>query len=226
MSTISLRYFMKITPKILSIPPYLSTSWNNIASLQLRDSFILLITLKCGTQVEIPSLAQSDIDEIFQAHANFSESEPSLFKGFDKSFTFSLPMKADGSLLDPLNAGMQHNPEQSDLPPIPTHVLEKITTVMRSLGLENTQFTEQGHADCNCIYCQLARKLHPEAAEEVIEEADLTFRDWEISEKQEKLYHVVNPLDKNEYYDVFLGEPIGCTCGAKNCEHIRAVLNT
>ena len=37
---------------------------------------------------------------------------------------------------------------------------------------------------------------------------------------------VTNPLDANEHYNVFLGDPIGCTCGQKNCEHIRAVLNS
>lgn len=217
---------MKITPKILSIPPYLSTHWSNIASLQLRsknERSLLMITLNDGSQVEIPSMSQGDIDEIFQAHANFSEGETSLLKN---SLSFTLPLKStdEGAIIDPLSATMQHNPEQADLPPIPPHVLDKIGSIMRSFGLENTPFLDQAVTDCNCIYCQLARSLRP--VEEVVEEADLKFRDWEVSQKEEKLYHVVNPLDKNEYYDVFLGDPIGCTCGCKNCEHICAVLNT
>ena len=65
---------------------------------------------------------------------------------------------------------------------------------------------------------------HHQRAEITPEE--LQFKDWEIAQKDGKLYHVINPLDKNEYYDVFLGDPIGCTCGNKNCEHIRAVLST
>ena len=35
-----------------------------------------------------------------------------------------------------------------------------------------------------------------------------------------------DPLDPNEHYNVFLGTPLGCTCGEKDCEHIRAVLST
>ncbi|HSX13764.1 MAG TPA: hypothetical protein VLE96_05020 [Chlamydiales bacterium] len=218
---------MKITPRLLSIPPYLSTSWSNISSIQLQsknERSLLIVTLKCGTQVEIPSMAQSDIDEIFQAHAAFHDGEPaSLLKN---SLSFTLPLKSteEGAVIDPLNATMQHNPEQSDLPPIPGHVLEKIGSIVKSFGLENTPFLEQTVANCNCIYCQLARSLRPQ--EEIIDEADLKFRDWEVTQVEEKLYHVVNPIDKNEYYDVFLGEPIGCTCGSKNCEHICAVLNT
>lgn len=222
---------MKITQKVLSIPPYLSTTWSNIASLQLRsknDRSLLMITLNDGTQVEIPSMGQSDIDEIFQAHANYSEGEPSLLKSLDHSLSFSLPFKStdEGAILDPLSAQMQHNPEQADLPPIPAHVLDKISVIMRSLGLESSPLLDQGQPGCNCIYCQLSRSLNKAEVEEIVEESDLTFRDWEVSEKEDKLYHVINPLDKNEYYDVFLGEPIGCTCGSKNCEHIRAVLQT
>ena len=58
---------MKITPKILSIPPYISTGWNHITSIHVRNS-LLVISLGNGTQVEIPNLAQNEIDEIFQAH--------------------------------------------------------------------------------------------------------------------------------------------------------------
>ncbi len=218
---------MKITPKLLSIPPYLSTSWSSISSIQLRsknERSLLVITLNDGAQVEIPSMSQSDIDEIFQAHANFHDTATDL-PLLRNSLSFTLPLKnsEEGAILDPLNATMQHNPEQADLPPIPPNVLEKIGTIIKSFGLENTPFLDLAVPNCNCIYCQLSRALHPQ--EEVIEEADLKFRDWEVKQIEEKLYHVVNPIDKNEYYDVFLGDPIGCTCGSKTCEHICAVLN-
>ena len=57
-------------------------------------------------------------------------------------------------------------------------------------------------------------------------EDDLKFRDWDIEQKSEELYEVTNPIDQNEHYQVFLGNPVGCTCGKKNCEHIRTVLNS
>jgi hypothetical protein len=48
---------MRINNKILSIPPYISTSWKNIASLYLdvKDAEnILVIVLAQGTSIEIP----------------------------------------------------------------------------------------------------------------------------------------------------------------------------
>jgi hypothetical protein len=217
---------MKITPRILSIPPYVSTSWGNISSLHIRENSLLVISLNDGTQIEVPNMAQEEIDAIFQAHATFSEMETSsLPKGIDNSLSFSIPIKSDGTTLDALGSHMQHNPEQSDLPPIPPHILTKIGSIIRTLGLEDASVLDKAEPNCNCVYCQLSRAVQGEP-EEIVEEADLKFRDWEVSQRQEKLYHVVNPLDKNEYYDVFLGEPIGCTCGSKNCEHIRAALNT
>lgn len=217
---------MKITPKILSIPPYVSTSWGNISAIHVREKSLLIVSLNDGTQIEIPNMEEGEIDAIFQAHAAFSEMDTFLPKELiDSSLSFSIPIKSEGGTLDALGTHLQHNPDQSDLPPIPPHILTKIGSVMRAFGLEDVAMLSKAEADCNCIYCQLSRSLQGEP-EEIVEEADLKFRDWEVSQKQEKLYHVVNPLDKNEYYDVFLGEPIGCTCGLKNCEHIRAALNT
>lgn len=220
---------MKITPKILSIPPYISTSWSNVASIHLRDKAekaIVIISLNDGAQIEIPNMDQRDIDEIFKAHANFSEIENTIPKNLiDSSFSFSLPIKSGDMSLEALGGQMQHNPEQSDLPPIPPHILEKIGSIVRAFGIEEGAILDKAEPDCNCIYCQLSRTAHREP-DEIVEDADLKFRDWDVIQKNEKLYHVTNPLDKSEYYDVFLGDPIGCTCGCKNCEHIRAALNT
>ena len=93
---------------------------------------------------------------------------------------------------------------------------------------------------CNCMYCQIARAfsdkeslvdqdtVNPEI-EEAVSDVELTFReDWIINPESsnKNLYLVINPSDEAEKYTVFLGKPIGCTCGEKNCEHIRAVLNS
>ena len=64
-----------------------------------------------------------------------------------------------------------------------------------------------------------------EAVEEVTID-DLRFREWDIKQTGDKLYTVANPLHAEEHYTVFLGSPIGCTCGEQNCQHIRAVLNS
>lgn len=215
---------MKITSKILSIPPYISTAWDCVVSLFVKqegNSPILVVILEEGSQIEIPSLSQTDIDTIFAAHAQFSESS---FDAPKNAISFGVPFKMDGGILDSwAPAAMQHDPSQSDLPLLPSDMLTKITSIMKALGVSELPNPENGVQDCHCIHCQLAKALQPETEEEV-SSADLRFRDWEITQKDTHLYHVVNPLDTAEYYDVFLGNPLGCTCGNKNCEHIRAVL--
>ena len=68
--------------------------------------------------------------------------------------------------------------------------------------------------------------IDKDVGEEIVSDEDLAFRDWEIKQTTDEKYQVTNPLDANEQYNVFLGNPLGCTCGEKNCEHIRAVLST
>jgi hypothetical protein len=126
---------------------------------------------------------------------------------------------------------MQHNPGQSDLPPIPPDVLKKISLIAKAFGLEDTSTLAQPEPNCNCVYCQITRAFNRQessAAEQVeeISNEDLKFRDWEVKSTGDKLYSVTNPLESSEQYSVFLGTPLGCTCGNKNCEHIRAVLST
>ena len=223
---------MKITPKILSIPPYLSTTWKNIASLHVREEpagFRLIVILQNRIQVEVPGLDKIEVDSIFEAHAKYAEADGIVVKSpLEGPFSFSLPLRPEGQTIDSLGPSMRHTPEQSDLPPLPPDVLEKITMVARAFGLESASPLLKAEPDCNCVYCQVVRALHGEegAREEPVADADLQFRNWDIAQRAEKLYHVTNPLDANEQYDVFLGEPLGCTCGQKNCEHIRAVLNS
>src|SRR5262245_39843293 len=65
---------MKITDKIISIPPYISTSWDKVSSLHLSDDNFI-ITLKDGTRVTVPHLAQETLQEIYTAHASFLEQQ-------------------------------------------------------------------------------------------------------------------------------------------------------
>jgi len=112
---------MKITPRILSIPPYLSTTWKNISSLHVKPEgklFTLVVVLETQVQVEIPGLNQDTIDEIFEAHAKSENiDEASKNSPLDSPFSFSLPIGKDdeGGLAD-LSASMEHNPAQANLP--------------------------------------------------------------------------------------------------------------
>src|SRR5277367_817608 len=123
---------MKITSTILSIPPYLSTTWKNISSLLIREEkghFTLVVILQNRVQVEVPGLDKATVDSIFEAHARYAETETeaSVFKNpLDGPFNFSLPLKANGPI-DSLGMSMQHNEEQANLPPLPPDVLNKIT---------------------------------------------------------------------------------------------------
>ncbi len=231
---------MKLTENILSIPPYISTTWGNIASMHVKEesgTLRLIISLCSGHQVEIPTLSRDAIQQIFDAHAQYTNTEaidssvqwaqipleiPNGFPNAFKGQSESLP-----EALGPLS---QHNPEQSDLPPLPSAILNKIASLAQTLGINATSALPESEPNCNCIHCQITRALKAVVQEEPVEEEvsplDLQFRSWNIEETADKLYNVTNPLDQAEHYSVYLGEPLGCSCGHKNCEHIRAVLHT
>jgi hypothetical protein len=90
--------------------------------------------------------------------------------------------------------------------------------------------------DCNCPHCQITRAICTDAPtgdtspvmdeEEIVSEKDLQFKTWDIIQSSDHIYEVRNPLDSEEYYHVHLSDPIGCTCGRNDCEHIQAVLKS
>jgi len=58
---------MKITDKILSLPPYISTAWKNIVSIHVETrpyGHVLLIELITGTKVEVPHLDPKLMEKI------------------------------------------------------------------------------------------------------------------------------------------------------------------
>lgn len=214
---------IKITPTLLSIPPYLSASWEHIGALRIEPGTgVLVVTLINGTQVEVPGLQPKEVDSIFEAHSLYSQTTPTQKSPIP--FSLSLPLDTEGGIAS-LSNSMCHNPEQSDLPDIPPKFLEKITAIAKAFGLEDSATISPPVERCNCTYCQITRSCSP-AEEDLITEADLSFKDWLIAQKGDKLFEVTSPLDPNEHYNVFLGDPLGCTCGEKNCEHIKAVLHT
>lgn len=227
---------MKINQKILNIPPYISTSWKNVTSLHVEEKegrTLLVVSLKDGSRIAVPNLGQTVIDSIFDAHSRHLETSSDLsYKEFpiDPTASFGFPLKIGAGGVESLGSVMQHNPDQANSPNLPKEVLEKIAAVAKALGIDNPESLPRPEPHCNCMHCQIARVLHGDMQdtleEEPISDEDLKFRQWDIEHTEDKLYFVTNPLDKNEQYSVFLGEPLGCTCGQKNCEHIRAVLES
>lgn len=239
----------KINQKILSIPPYISTSWKNINTFHMKEiegKPVLVIALHNGTSIDIPGLEKSLIEEVFEAHSKFVEGEtkePQVesLKTFepskeDASFSFGLPFQISGgdTSLNP-SSFLEHNSSQADSPEMPKEVIQKITSITKALGMDMEQMNiPKAEPHCNCPYCQIVRAIHEnndetppqEVIEEEVSDEDLTFRDWDIKQEGDKLYIVSNPLNTEEHYQVYLGNPIGCTCGKKNCEHVRTVLNS
>ncbi len=232
---------MNINKKILSLPPYISTSWSNIKILRMEGT-VLNIDLSNGETIRIPDLSPEMIEAIFNGHAAFAEQHSdsgavrsnaapqALFGNEDMSFRFGF------AGLDGLGTSLQHNPTQMNAPDIPQEVLEKIAAIAKVIAPADSEAIPKAEPHCNCMHCQIARAIHreiqgnaapeeePVMEEEEISEEELTFCQWDIKSTGENLYSVANRLDPQEKYSVYLGHPVGCTCGNEDCEHILAVL--
>lgn len=233
---------LKITDKILSIPPYISTSWSRVTTLHIKGD-VLAVNLVDGDTLHIPDLPTETLHLIFKHHAQYLENEQvapmtslpeisklkNLINQEDPSIQFAF-----GTPIEGMAGGnvMEHNPDQADSPELPPEVLEKIGTIAKILTPSLDFMLPQGEASCNCFYCQIARAFKPTTSFSVIEEpivADdrLNFQQiWSISQTGDQLYSVVHRLNENEKYNVYLGQPVGCTCGKEGCEHILAVLRS
>lgn len=205
----------------------------------------LVISLKNNQRVSIPNLDGEVLEEVFSAHAEYMErssrgTDPeSLLSNIQGAFRVG---KDDGAPINLENLGsftgmMQHDPSQKNAPDLPKEILERVSQVAKALGLDQESFdAPDGEPHCNCPYCQIAKALHgvvsssegeePAQVEEIVTDNELQFKEWDINQVGDKLYQVCNPLDQSEHYQVYLGQPIGCTCGKNNCDHIIAVLNS
>ena len=236
---------MKINNKILSVPPYISTGWNNITSLRIKDS-VLLIQLRKGDIIEIPGLDDLTIQQIFLMHASALEEGEKI----TNLQTFPNPMETRvdvpfrlgvglGSMQDIGSSIFQHDPSQVNAPTIPDEILEKIISITRIVTPDGLQVLSKAEEGCNCVHCQIAQVLvkldestsfvlknSPPIHSEVVSQKELAFQQWDIKQTGDSLFSVTNKLDPYEHYSVFLGEPIGCTCGKTGCDHIVAVLKS
>lgn len=232
-----------INEKVLVIPPYISTSWKNINAIYQKGNSLIL-TLVDSTQVTIPEMEIEDIERVFSIHADFLEKEAQNLTSI--STAGHLPLNSFTNLISketPLNVGfggldnigfaIQHNPALSKSPDLPSEIIKKITQISKVVSHEDITQLPKAEQNCNCTYCQIARalqgSLHESNLQDEIEEisdSDLNFQNWTIEQTGENLFTLTNRLDKDEQYSVYLGEPVGCTCGKTGCEHIVAVLKS
>lgn len=244
---------MKINKKILSLPPYVSTHWHNISALHMSGTN-LVVNFIDGDTVEIPGLGPDLIEQIFEVHAVVMEEElddphiafdesvgdmsGSQGGGFQNSGNMmGIPFRIGFGDMQGLSSAMQHNPDQMHAPDLPTEVLEKIQGVMKVLAPDEALNVPKPEPHCNCVHCQIARAIHDETdsleftpveleLNEEVTDSDLQFCQWKIEQEGENLFSVMNKLDSDEKFSVYLGHPVGCTCGKDGCEHILAVLKS
>lgn len=240
---------IKINEKILSIPPYISTHWSRVATLHTKGNS-LTVTLVDGETIHISGLQTDTIEMIFNYHAAYLQN--SVSPSAPTSTPTSLQNKMDAinglldqlgnppirlafGTLDGLNTAMQHNPSQANAPDLPSELLQKISAISKIVAPEEELYLK-AEPSCNCFYCQIARAInsathqieepHGEIQEEEVKEEELQFQQWTIMQTGDKLFSVTNRLDNHEKYSVYLGQPVGCTCGKQGCEHILAVLKS
>lgn len=233
---------MKINHKFFSLPPYISTQWNHVKGLYMRGG-ALVINLTSGETIQIPNLQPDIIDLIFSAHAAHLEQEEAAVDATKNALSFPSKEQLDGFLHfgaisgDGLTAMMQHNSAHAEAPDLPREILQKIHTIMQVIAPGEMIAISPPERDCNCPHCQITRAIQGEVeptkadetsepVEEEVTERDLCFEQWNIVQTGDQLFTVTNKLEATEQFQVYLGQPVGCTCGQEGCEHILAVLKS
>lgn len=229
-----------VDDKVISLPPYVSTAWENVKALYLKDEH-LIVDLIDGNAIAVPNLTDEEIEEIFDYHAVYIDKAHDLEQILEEEAQSQndggSPFRFAINSMDGFTNAMSHNPAQANMPPLPPEVLDKISNIAKIISPEEINALEDPVEGCHCFYCQISKAIQstnddPQAkhiednVSEDVSDEDLQFSQWAISQLEDKLYLVTNKLDTSEQYKVFLGNPIGCTCGNANCEHIVAVLKS
>ncbi len=150
--------------------------------------------------------------------------------------TIEMPFKLGISSIDGMGNPLVHNPAQKDAADIPKPILQKIAAIAKIISPEDITAMPKAEPHCNCLHCQIVRTINEAVEPEklVISEQDadevkdeeLAFQQWDVTQAGDNLFNVINRLDNQEKYSVYLGHPVGCTCGKSSCEHIVAVLKS
>lgn len=242
----------KITEKMICIPPHVSTSWDHVTFMQAQDNPLggldLIMHLDHQATITIRNLDKALVDLAFAAHLKYMEASSDKqetthkgpFEALNQLFGISPEQLEQMSIrfgvggipgLENLEMAMHHDLANAKAPDLPHELLERVTQLTKMVTGGNLSGFPKPEPHCNCPHCQIARAVHGQnkelsLPEEPVLENELTFRDWEVSHISEQLYSVTNPLDQDEQYQVFLGNPVGCTCGHPHCEHLKAVLRS
>jgi hypothetical protein len=246
---------MIINSKFFHHPPYISTSWKQVAAVHMSEN-TLIITLQNADIVRISGLTPKEIDSIFKAHADFLEKEsiPWDITAFPTSsssqnlppfaqallssdITNDSPFRFGIANIDGLASALEHNQAKANMPDLPAEMIQKIAAIAKIVAPTESRDFPKAEPHCNCMYCQIARAIvhgiegeetlpPPKELERKAVEEVLPYQPWDIQQKGHLMYQVIDKQDPTKKFTVFLGEPMGCTCGQQGCEHLIAVLKS
>src|SRR5262245_28614291 len=106
---------MKINSQILSIPPHILTSWENVSGLYIQDEK-LFIVLNNGKTVSIENLSSNTIQTVYRTYESFLEKRANTPQDTASTSTTStfgaltsdFPIQLGIGSLDNLGNAMQH----------------------------------------------------------------------------------------------------------------------
>lgn len=231
---------MLVNREVLSVPPYISTSWVQINALYMEES-VLVVCLKDNIVIKVPDLSSSDIRNIFEMHAAYfmEKKEARRKKEIDHTGGFEMPVRfgmglsmGNGIMENMISSGMQHNPEQAHMPDIPKEIINKIATITKIISPEDVSMIPKGEPHCNCAFCQVSRAIHEDENKtpEILVEQVLPpppQEPWIIEPSEGGCYQVSSTSNPVDTFKVFIKDgQVGCNCGQHGCEHIIAVLRS
>jgi hypothetical protein len=206
---------MIINKQLLSIPPFISTSWKDIELLLSDGQNTLNIYLKNGTLVKISHLLKEHLNLIFSVH---------------QEILLNQAQEVTTPIIDPLffqfsGPFLEHDPDLCDASPLPDEVRSKLKSLIENLPKMDPSKMPVVHDNCFCPHCQLINLIFENTEkEELVSDSDLTFSTWiqeEVSDDEIKLIH---PYNSDEFYIIKLQNPLQCSCQMPDCEHLLHVL--
>lgn len=227
---------MDINPHFISIPPYLSVSWDEVTAISSPSEDLIIFHLTNGSKVPLPNLPRDMLIALFSFHKRHLEetlekSPTHPLQSWPPGFPQNGPIPPIKLAIGGMPGMMQHNPALSEAPPLPEEMLSKISQIVKILHPDEAAGLPKSEPNCHCPHCQIAAAiesaLHPKEKplEDLeVKDEELQFQQWNIEQTGDKLYQVTNKLTPSEKYVVSLGDPLGCTCGSLRCEHLLEVL--
>ncbi|NDE63904.1 MAG: hypothetical protein EB053_06075 [Chlamydiae bacterium] len=216
---------------------------------------VLHVQLLSGARAIVPNLTQDEIDLVFKMHVQHLEAaaeEEEKFKNvkeipfFSNLFqpppmdanvatSFGAPISFHFDATDPSSLFQGHNPQFANSPALPKEILDKITLIAKAIGGEMVKEVEPVDL-CNCFFCQIARALHNERKDEKKPHIPKNLPkdllsggidpEWMVEEVGPHMFKVTSRDEPGILYQVYLGDPLGCSCGSNRCQHIVAALKT